>query len=178
MAHVTTTTNTSGESNVAFDYTVKGGSDCVSDKVMAEITRRIQGFIQSDELGEVVFSPDEPNSKLKIWIETDATGAIIGTIKRYDSSTGKWVDDHTVLPSTQLKMFIKSDTISSNDQVITYSHNLATTNYFYTITYKTSPLTGARWFQQLSDANDLAIRYLDLSGVQVEVKIIEITNQV
>lgn len=60
MSNGSTNTNTSGESNVGFDYSLKQNSDCISDANMSEITRRLQGFVTSDETGDVVFSQNAP----------------------------------------------------------------------------------------------------------------------
>lgn len=173
----TTNTNTSGETNVAHDIKKKTGSDCLDDKTMEEIARRLVSFVESDEVGDVVFSPEPPNSKTKIWIETDATGSIIGTVKRFDSSTGQWVDDHFDPSVEPLKLFIKVDTIGSDDQVIQYNHNFETGEYIYTIVYKGEPTVDARWFQASADNDDLEIHYLDLSGVEVEIRILEYDNE-
>lgn len=89
-----TNTNTSGQSSVAFDYVLKKGGDCLPDETMAEITRRTIGAVISGEFGDVIFSKDPPNDTKKLWVEESNTGANIGTIKRYESATGTWVDDH------------------------------------------------------------------------------------
>lgn len=174
-----TNTNTSGESNVAFDYNLKKASDCISDDNMAEITRRLQGFVTSDETGDVVFSQDPPNDVNKIWIEISNTGAIIGTVKRYDTATGQWVDDHFVpgIEDEPLKLFIKVDTIASDDQIIQYNHSFGTGNYIYTVTMRSAQTVEARWFQESNDNENLEIHYLDMIGVEVELRVLEYDNE-
>lgn len=88
------TANTNGEDNVSHDFIDKSVSDCLSNKVMAEITRRLQSNIEFNDGLQVVFAPEPPNSKERLWVKKDTTGGIIGTIKRYDSPTSDWVDDH------------------------------------------------------------------------------------
>lgn len=177
-ANGSTSTNSSGESNVSFDYTTKGGSDCISDANMAEIVRRIQGFVTSDETGDVVFSVNAPNDTRKLWIEISSTGAIIGTIKRYDTSTGSWVDDHYVpgAAADPLQIDITATTPGAADQVVVYNHNFGTTDYFYTVAYTDDPTASGRWFETASDADNLTLRFLDLSGVSLVVKILEYDN--
>jgi hypothetical protein len=171
----TSNTNTSGESNVALDYIKQAGSDCITDKNMAEIARRLVGFVSSDETGDVIFSVDPPNDTKKIWIEISNTGAIIGTIKRYDSATGQWVDDHTELPDpTEIKRFSETRTMGSDDETLVYNHNFGTTSYGYAIVYTSAPLDTARWYQVNKDINTLELKVLGASGVGVEITIIEI----
>jgi len=170
-----TNTNTSGEGNVGFDFTLKNGSDCISDKNMSEIARRIQGFVQSDETGDVVFSKDPPNDTRKIWIETSNTGAIIGTIKRYNTATSVWVDDHTVLPDpADIKSFTETRVMGSDDEVLVYNHNFGTSSYGYAIFWTSSPLDTARWWEVSKTSNTLQLRVLGASGVSVKITIIEI----
>lgn len=120
-----------------------------------------------------------PNNTQKIWVETSNTGAIIGTVKRYDTATASWVDDHfhPGIEDEPLKLFIKVDTIGSDDQVIQYSHNLSTGNYIYTITPKTESVADARWYQESRDNDNLEIHYRDMIGVEVELRILEYDNK-
>lgn len=173
------TTNTSGETNVQFDYTKKAASDCVSDKNMGEIARRLQGFLVSKTTGDVIFSQNPPNDKLKLWVEIDSTGAIVGTVKRYDSATGQWVDDHTVIPEPpgSLKLFIQEVDILSNDQTVLFTHLFDSEDYIYTVTNKTAPLAEARWYQDNFDPDFFTLHFLDMAGVTVEVRGIEYDNK-
>lgn len=174
-----TNSNTSGESNVDFDFVQKGGSDCISDKNMAEFVRRLIGAVTSDETGSVVYSTSPPNSTTKLWVEVSNTGAVIGTVKRYDTATGAWVDDHFHPddPDEIPKLFVKVDTISSDDQVIQYSHSMGTGKYIYTVTPKSEPTADSRWFQVSRGADDLEIHYKDMTGVEVEIRVLEYNNQ-
>jgi len=174
------TTNTSGDSNVGFDFTKKGGSDCISDSNMAEITRRIQGFITSSTAGDVVFSQNPPQNKLKLWVQLDETGDIIGgKIYSYDSDSGLWIDGHFIPDSDKpLKLFIKEVAISADDQVVDFSHSFSTLNYIYTVVNKTEPLAEGRWYQESRDGDDLSLHFLQMIGVTVEVRILEYNNEV
>jgi len=175
-ANGSSTTNTSGESNVGFDFSKKGGSDCISDKNMAEIVRRMQGFITSSTSGDVIFSENPPQSKLKLWVQIDGTGAIIGgKIYSYDSDSGEWIDGHTVLPDPfEFKSFIETKVMGSDDETIVFAHNFGTNSYGYNIKYTSAPLDTARWYQVNKATNNLEIKVLGASGVSVEVTIIEI----
>ena len=170
-----TNANTSGESNVAFDYVLKRGDDCISDKNMAEITRRTIGNVTSDETGDVVFSQKSPNDTRKIWIEISNTGAIIGTIKRYSTASGQWQDDHTELPDpAEIKKFTETRIMSSDDETLVYAHNFGTASYAYSIIYTSAPLDTARWHQASKDINTLELKVLGASGVSVEITIVEV----
>lgn len=166
----TANNNTSGESNVQFDYSLKRESDCVSDANMAEIARRLQGFVASDQTGDVIFAPFPPNDTEKLWVETSSTGAIIGTIKRYDSATGNWVDDHfdeDDLPEvTQRypKTYSEVKQTTSDPgagELQTIDHNLSTDSYFYTITWLDFPEDDTRWWEISRTSDQLQIRIKD-----------------
>jgi len=182
MSNGTTTTNTSGETNVQNDYTKKKpGVDCIPDKQMAEIARRLQSFVVTDESGDVVFTPDPPNLKTKLWVETDVTGAIVGTIKRYDSDTGQWVDDHTVLPDIPEnlipKIYIEEFDIGSNDATIVINHNFSTARYFYTVTPLEDPTEDGRWYESGSAINSLTLKFIAMSGVSVKITVVEYLDE-
>lgn len=182
MSNGTTTTNTSGETNVQNDYTKKRpGVDCLSDKVMSEIARRLQSFVVTDESGDVVFTPNPPNTKTKLWVQTDITGAIVGTVKRYDSNTGEWVDDHTVLPDIPEnlipRIYIESYEIASADETIVVNHNFDTPRYFYTVTPLSDPTASGRWYESGSALNSLTLKFISMPGISVRVSVVEYLDE-
>jgi len=175
MPNATAANNTDGQSSVDFDFTKKGGSDCIPDKIMAEIVRRIQGFIISGELGDVIFSADPPNNPKKIWIEIDANGSIIGTVKRFDTESGEWVDDHTELPDPfDLKDFAGTKTLGSDDETVNFNHNFDSDSYGYAVFWTSDPSEDGRWFEVDKGINTLEIKVLGASGASLRIEIIEI----
>lgn len=184
MGNGTTNTNTSGEASVAFDFVRKGGSDCVSDKNMAEIIRRLVGSVKSDETGAVVFSVNPPNDKKKIWVRTSAAGGIIGTIKRFDSASGQWVDDHTVIPDPpepkEYKNFTEVHTLGSDDETFVLNHNFGTNDYLYQVVFTSnpspnpSPSLNGRWYEVNKATNSLELKFLDANGASFRVTIWEV----
>lgn len=170
-----TNTNTSGETNVEFDFSEKGVSDCISDKNMAEMVRRLKGFVTSDETGDVVFSQNPPNNQNKLWLEISNTGAHVGTVKRYKTSTGEWVDDHTELPDIPEfiipKNFEENFTMASDDETVVINHDLADSDYFYDVVYLDEPTIESRWFEVDRASNSLTIRVKSATGVEISVRI-------
>jgi len=168
-----TNVNTSGESNVGMDYKKKGGSDCISDKNMAEVARRLVGTLESDEAGDVVWSPDPPNNKEKLWVLKSQAGGIVGTIKRYDSPTGEWVDDHTELPEPPEPpaTYSMSAVIASANETIVVGHNFGTQNYIYFVTPTSDPLNGGRWYEVDKETNNLTLKFLDSTGVNYRIDV-------
>ena len=168
-----TNVNTSGVDNVGFDFRKKGGSDCISDKNMAEMARRLLGFVDGGEAGDVVWAPEPPNDKEKIWIEKSAAGGIIGTIKRYDSPTGDWVDDHTELPDPPEPPENASEefTMASADETVIMNHDFGTENYIYFVYPLSDPTAAGRWYEISKGANTLSLKFLDMNGAQVRVNL-------
>lgn len=169
-----TNTNTSGQSSVAFDFVLKKDSDCIPDETMAEITRRTIGTVTSGEFGDVIFAKDPPNDTKKLWVEESNTGANIGTVKRYDSASGEWVDDHTVFPAIPefpFPAFEEEDfTVASNDETIVFNHNFGDSEYYYDVVYTSEPTTSSRWWEVNRDENSLTIRIKDANGVGISIR--------
>lgn len=80
-------------SNASITSKLKGESDCVSDKVMAEIARRLSISVASESLTSDIWSEaTEPANKSLIWWPIDPlTKARIGVPKAYDATTSTWV---------------------------------------------------------------------------------------
>ena len=87
-------TNSSGESDVDFDYTkAVDGTDNLSDKVMAEIARRLQAFTGSGVSGAVVGGESPPQDTSKLWDKGD------GQVYRYDLASAAWLPTTATPPS-------------------------------------------------------------------------------
>jgi hypothetical protein len=88
-----------GEADLAeVDYSVKGGSDKISDETMAEISRRLVITLEAKAQGNVVFSATPPTDHSKVWWQVDpVTGIPIGSPKVYNSTTQTW---ETVQPAS------------------------------------------------------------------------------
>lgn len=71
----------------------KGASDCVSDKTLAEIARRLSIEVPSESSTSDIWSEaTEPANKSLIWWPIDPlTKARIGVPKAYDVTTSTWV---------------------------------------------------------------------------------------
>jgi len=174
----TTAVNTTGETNVSHDVKKRTGSDCIPDKQMEEIARRLISFVESDEGGDVIFAPVPPNDKRKLWVETDAAGAIIGTVKRFDSKSGQWVDDHTVAAETPDQVFprtfIFAGSVDENDATeVEIEHDLDTEDYFYDFVPLSEPDNDARWHEVSKTANLLTISLRKYQDIDFEVRILE-----
>jgi hypothetical protein len=165
-----TNTNTSGDSNVGFDFTQKTGSDCISDKNMAEITRRLIGAVDSDGDSCCVFAPDPPNNTKKLWIETTDNGQIIGTIKRYDSESGQWVDDHLECGDCEEEggdalyprfWSEEQETTELTDTELTYNHNFGTLSYTYNFYWLDVPKNDTRWWETEKNENYVKVTIRD-----------------
>jgi len=167
----TTAVNTDGATNVAHDVKKKSGSDCIDDRIMEEIARRLISFLESEDTGCCSFTPEPPNDKRKIWIQTDATGSIIGTIKRFDSKTGQWVDDHLTCEDCEfeeggaqrLPQFFTeaSQTTSLTDTTLDFNHNFGTNSYMYTFKFTDVPKNDTRWWEESRDENTVSITIRD-----------------
>lgn len=75
------------------DFSLKAGDDVVSDRVMAELARRLVVTFESANQTNIVQQPTEPSDHTKLWIQTDPiTGVPIGGLKKWDEGTQSWVD--------------------------------------------------------------------------------------
>ncbi len=173
----TTPVNTTGETNVIHDVKKRTGSDCIPDKQMEEIARRLISFIDSVQVGDVVFAPEPPNNKKKLWVETDATGSNVGTIKRFDTKSGQWVDDHTIIPEIPdipiPQIFEEAFTMASNDETIVMNHDFDTDQYFYGLVYTSNPTNDSKWNEVTKSNNSLTLRVRNANGVTLRVSIKE-----
>lgn len=79
-------TNSNGQSDVQFDATpAVPGVDKISNAVMNEIVKRLQGFVGGGITGAIAYGPVPPQDKSLLWDPGD------GSIYRYDPDTGQWV---------------------------------------------------------------------------------------
>jgi hypothetical protein len=102
MANVTTTPPKNHESALK-DFAPKGASDCVSDKMMKELARRLLIFFQRPD-PQIIRSAAPPSDKTKLWLPVDAdTGAVIDVLKVYSAETGAWK------PATELGQCLSGD---------------------------------------------------------------------
>jgi hypothetical protein len=89
MANVTTTPPKNHDTALK-NFAPKGASDCVSDKTMKEIARRLLIFFQRPA-PQIVRSAAPPSDKTKLWLPVDEdTGAVTDVLKVYSSETGTW----------------------------------------------------------------------------------------
>jgi hypothetical protein len=88
----TTTTPPKGHETALKNIVPKSASDCIGDKQMKEIARRLLIFFQRPD-PQIVRSAAPPSDKTKLWLPVDEdTGAVSGVLKVYSSETGAWVN--------------------------------------------------------------------------------------
>lgn len=72
------------------DITPKGASDCIADKMMREIARRLLIFFQRPD-PQIIRSAAPPSDKTKLWLPVDEdTGAVTDVLKVYSPETSAW----------------------------------------------------------------------------------------
>jgi hypothetical protein len=78
--------NSDGLSDVIFAFAPGvPGVDLLSEPVIAELTRRLKGFVGSGVSGAIVYGSTPPQDKSKLWDKGD------GQLYRYDPVTGTWI---------------------------------------------------------------------------------------
>lgn len=91
MANVATTPPKDHDTALK-NFTPKAASDCLSDKQMKEIVRRMLIFFRTPT-PQIVRSSTPPSDKTKLWLPLDdKTGEANGSLKVYSAETGAWKD--------------------------------------------------------------------------------------
>lgn len=65
--------------------------DCLSEKMVQEMKRRMQVFTL-DAKKQIVRSVVPPNDKTVYWLPVDAQGNVIGVLQSYDPGSGTWIE--------------------------------------------------------------------------------------
>lgn len=76
-----------------------GPVECISEKQMAEIVRRLQGVITFADPNVIARSQSQPTDTTKLWFQTNSQG-LVTNIKFYNTNTGKWEDVISTAPET------------------------------------------------------------------------------
>ncbi len=140
-----TNSNTSGNAVASVDYAKKGANDCILDEVMEELVRRLIVTLEVLGEGNVVFSPEPPDDKSKVWWQTDATTNIpIGQPKVWNDETQQWIpavtSDVFIPPRRRFgRVFAPPGATSQNFSF----EDIGTEDYFSTITPTT--FDGTTW---------------------------------
>jgi hypothetical protein len=80
-------TNSNGQSDVIFGSTpAVPGTDKISDAVMNELLRRLQGSVGGGVTGAIEYGSNPPQDKSLLWGNTND-----GKIYRYSPDTGEWI---------------------------------------------------------------------------------------
>ena len=142
----------------------KSGSDCLSDKVIAEIARRIQIDVPSENTGTDIWSEaTEPSNKALIWWPIDPlTKARIGVPKAYDTTTATWVTLGGIsIPKVYLprKRRNGASTLVAGSGTINPSFEpMGTKNYFVKFLVTTETSSGSGTFNAApANSNNFAI---------------------
>lgn len=90
-------TNTRSNSVVVLTATPAQTGDCISDKMMSELLRRLTPTVQETSTpGDAVVSRTPPSDTSKIWYPADENGYPIGTAYKFNPLTGQWVSTAVV----------------------------------------------------------------------------------
>lgn len=128
------------------DFASQAGTDKIVDAVMEEIARRLVVTLETQEQGNVVYSPTEPEDLTKAWIKTDpVTGLPInGIVYVYDSNTETWVPSPNQGAYVPPEKRFSKQTVAAGASTINFPFaDMGTANYFPTLTFTTQAADGS-----------------------------------
>lgn len=107
-------TNTRSDEIVDVSFTPAVAGDCISDKWMRELERRMTLKVQAtSNPGDAIISRTPPEDTTRVWYPADINGYPIGVAYVYDPLQGQWVP--TVDGADQLCVSTDNDNIISRD---------------------------------------------------------------
>lgn len=122
--------NTSGENTAKFRFTPKGANDKLAQETLDELARRGYVVIEKNEQeGRILYQPNEPDDKTKIWWQTDLNGVELGVPKTYSATEGRWLPISADAYTPPLQRNGIEAVANGNSEVTVNFEDLGTMNY-------------------------------------------------
>lgn len=133
-----TNLNTSGETVAELAFKQKVSGDCVDDRTMMELVRRLEATFTQTVTSDIWPGATPPEDKSLIWWPKDPTsGTRIGQPKIYDAVLKEWVPltGSLTAPTALRARRNGQNAVAAGDSVVNLDFDsLETTNYFPSIT--------------------------------------------